>query len=133
METTAFADLSGTFSPIITRDGHLDEYQLTEAIAEQQLRKTYWRVTFRRVQYGTYQGSPACLIVVDGKFAPEDRRRHRFTWARIKVQLLSDGGGNSSVQVLKLAPERAYGVTIPEVHTSNWALRLDESSCLSIC
>ena len=130
MESTVFADLSGTFDPTAPPDNHLDDSIFTEAIAEQQLRKTYWRVTFKRVQYGTYQGSPACLLVVNAKFAPEDRRRHRFTWARIKVQFFGDDGGKSPVQVVELAPEEAYGVTIPEVHTSHWALRLGYVSIL---
>lgn len=36
------------------------------SLAEQGLRRTYWRITFRRVRYGFYQGSPVCLVVVDG-------------------------------------------------------------------
>ena len=123
-----FPVLEGSFEPVelVTPRDQLTTHQpgeLPRALAEEQLRKTYWRVIFRRVQYGTYNDKSACLLVIETKFHPGDRKRHRFTSASISVELGSDGGEEEHVEVLKLAPERAYGITVPEHHSSNWAIR----------
>ena len=122
METSPFPDLEGYFEPLEALEGHLSEPQLVpKAIAEQQLRKTYWRVSFQRVQFGNFQGHPACLLVVETKFAPEDRRRHRFTKAQISMEFI--GEQRDDVEVQAFAPEWAKGITVPEEHTSGWAIR----------
>ena len=134
MDRPSLPDLEGYFEPVEARGAHLNEPQPVEsAIAEQQLRKTYWRLSFQRVQFGRYGGKPACLLVVEARFAPEDRKRHRFTKVRIGLEF--EGEEKSDVQVQQFAPEWARGVTVPEIHTANWAIRykhLDPSvSCLS--
>lgn len=129
MDSTAFSDLEGSFEPVDIPTGQLSQPDFAQkTIAEQGLRKTYWRITFRRVQYGFYQGSPVCLVVVDGKFHPEDRQRHRFSWARIGIKFSSN---KDPVEVLKVVPERAYGITVPEKRNSSWALRLVASKSCS--
>lgn len=134
MDRPSLPDLEGYFEPAEARGVHLNEPQpVQEAIAEQQLRKTYWRLSFERVQFGRYQGKPACLLVVEARFAPEDRKRHRFTKVRIGLEF--EGEEKGDIEVQRFAPEWARGVTVPEIHTSNWAIRykhLDLSvSCLS--
>ena len=124
MGESPFPDLEGYFEPIEASEDHLSEpHPIQEAIAEQQLRKTYWRISFKRVQFGTYHGDPACLLVVEGKFAPEDRQRHRFIRVQISMEFL--GEKKDEVKVKSFAPEWARGLTVPEVHTSNWAVKYD--------
>lgn len=132
MENLSFPDLEGHFDISESPGGHLDEPQLVqEAIAEQQLRKTYWRISFKRVQFGKYRGHPACLLVVEGKFAPEDRKRHRFV--RVRISMEFSGETKDQVQVRSFAPEWARGITVPEVHTSNWAIKYDRQGSNASC
>ena len=126
MDKASFPGLEGYFEPAESPSFHLNEPQpVQEAIVEQQLRKTYWRLSFDRVQFGTYKGKPACLLVIEARFAPEDRKRHRFTKVRIGLEF--EGGDDEKkkgdVEVQRIAPEWARGVTVPEMHTSNWAIK----------
>lgn len=67
MDYTAFSDLEGSFEPVDIPTGQLSQCDFAQkTIAEQGLRKTYWRITFWRVRYGFCQGSLVCLVVVDG-------------------------------------------------------------------
>ena len=123
METNPFPDLDGSFEVVDPAEGQLDDDNSVQAaIAEQQLRNTHWRLCFKRVQYGSLHGETVCLIVVEGKFHAEESRRHRFTWVRISAEFK---GEQSLVEVMKLAPERAYGIHVPEERTSQWSLRLE--------
>ncbi|KAL6717721.1 hypothetical protein ACLMJK_005636 [Lecanora helva] len=122
MENSPFKDLEGYFEPAKDPGGHLRESEpLDDGIAEQQLRKTYWRLSFKRVQFGEYQGRPACLVVVEIKFAPEDRKRHRFTKAQISLKF--EGKEKKDVKVEGFAPEEVRGISVPETHTSNWVIK----------
>ena len=134
MDRPSLPDLEGYFEPEGAPGVHLNEPQPVQGtIAEQELRKTYWRLSFERVQFGRYKEKPACLLVVEARFAPEDRKRHRFTKVRIGLEF--EGEEKSDIKVQQFAPEWARGVTVPEMHTSNWAIRykhLDlRVSCLS--
>ena len=116
-----FLDLEGEFEEVVPEDDTLSrDDQIQEAIGEQSLRKSYWRISFRRVQYGTYHNEPACLIVVDGRFHAEDRKRHRFIWAKITIDFQDK---EKSVEVQETVPEEAYGITVPEYHSSSWSIR----------
>lgn len=122
MDKPSLPDIEGYFEPVETQGAHLSEPQpVQEAIAQQQLRKTYWKLSFQRVQFGRYKGKPACLLVMEARFAPEDRKRHRFTKVRIGLEFEGDEKGD--IQVQQFAPEWARGVTVPEIHTANWAIR----------
>lgn len=121
MESSSFPELGGGFELVDVFDGQLDDGDsIARLIAQEELHRTNWRLTFCRVQYGTFGGTPACLLVVEGKFHAEESRRHRFTWVRIKVDLSQTG---DPVEVLKIAPQQAYGIKISEQRTSNWSLR----------
>ena len=127
MDTSTLPDLEGYFEPITTQGAHLSEPQsVPEAIAEQQLRRTYWKVSFERVQFGRYLDIPACLLVVEARFAPEDRKRHRFTKARVGLEF--EGEEKGDIEVQGFAPEVARGVIVPEVHTSAWAVKYGQQS-----
>ena len=116
-----FLDLEGEFEEVVLPGDTLSpDDQIQEAIGEQSLRKSYWRISFRRVQYGTYNNEPACLIVVDARFHAEDRKRHRFTWAKIAIDFRSN---EDSVEIQKIVPDEANGVTVPEYHSSSWSIR----------
>ena len=122
MESNPFPDLHGNFEVADLAEGQLDDAgSVQSAIAEQQLRNTHWRLSFNRVQYGSLHGEPVCLVVVEGRFHAEESKRHRFTWVRISAEF---HGEQSPVEVLKLAPERAHGIHVPEERTSQWAIRL---------
>lgn len=139
MDKSSLPDLEGYFEPVETEGRHLSgPQQVPEEIAEQQLRKTYWRLSFERVQFGRYLDQyagelPACLIVVEARFAPEDQERHRFT--KVNIGLSFEGEDKGDIKVQRFAPEYARGVTVPGVRTSNWAIRYDQVdlrlSCLS--
>lgn len=121
MESSSFPDLEGGFELVDLIDGQLNNGDsIARLNAQEELHRTSWRLTFHRVQYGTFGGTPACLLVVEGNFHAEESRRHRFTWVRVKVDLSQTG---DPVEVLKMAPRQAYGIRIPEERTSNWALR----------
>jgi hypothetical protein len=131
MEANPFPDLDGSFEVAELAEGQLDDVgSIQTDIAEHQLRSMHWRLSFKRVQYGLLHREPVCLVVFEGKFHAEERKRHRFTWARISVEFK---GEQSPVEVLKLAPERAHGIHVPEERKSQWALRLvDILFCLYI-
>ena len=130
MDKSSLPDLEGYFEPIETEGGHLSGPQLVpEEIAQQELRKTYWRLSFERVQFGRYFDQhagplPACLIAVEARFAPEDQERHRFT--KVKIGLSFEGEDKGDIKVQRFAPEYARGVTVPGIRTSNWAIRYDQ-------
>ena len=122
MEENPFPDLVGSFDVAELVEGQLDVVDpVQSSIAEKQLRNTYWRLSFRRVQYGSFYGEPVCLVVVEGKFHAEESKRHRFTWVRISAEFKGD---QHPVEVLNLAPERAHGMYVPEERMSHWAMRL---------
>jgi hypothetical protein len=94
------SDLEGTFEPVEASRDQLDAIQNThleatrEIITEQELRKTYYKLAFKQVQYGTYCGKPACVLVVEVlKFAPETvygrsiTEHHSSNWAIACVRL----------------------------------------------
>lgn len=122
MDANPFADLDGDFEVAELGEGQLDDAgSIQTDISEHQLRSMHWRLSFKRVQYGLLYHEPVCLVIFEAKFHAEERKRHRFTWARISVDF---EGEQSPVEVLKLAPERAYGIHVPEERVSQWTLRL---------
>lgn len=120
MSGNQFLDLEGDFEVVDEVQGQLDAGSIQAAIAEQQLRRTHWRLSFQHVQYGVYYDEPVCLLVIEGRFHSEDRKRHRFTWLRVSAEF--DGSGEA-VEIEKFCPERAYGISVPEDRTSSWAIR----------
>ena len=124
-----FPDLEGYFEPQEAQSGHLSQPQpIPEEIAEQQLRKTYWKVAFQRVQFGRYRNKPACLLVVEARFAPEDRQRHRFTNVTIGLGFETEQKGELKIQ--GFAPEWARGIEVPGTSTSSWTMKYE---LLCIC
>ena len=78
MQSSECAELEGFLEPLEAIEGQLHspdpEDEATRlTITEQQLRKTYYQYTIRRASYRIYWGAPACLLVVEGRFHPEDR------------------------------------------------------------
>ena len=127
-----FPILEGTFEPaeLETPRTQLTTNhpgELRRALAEEQLCKTYWRVTFQRVQYGTCNDKPACLLVIESKFHPGDRKRHRFTSASISVELSSDDGKEEQVgdfEAGSRARLRDYGPRATQLELGNKVIRL---------
>ena len=128
MNQTNFAELEGNFELIDGNTGQLDDI-ISPAIAQEELRRTYWKLGFRRVQYGTHGDQQACLLVVEGNFHAEDSRRHRFTWIRLSVRFK---GAASPIEVLEIAPHQAFGISIPEQPASNWTLRFEIATNASV-
>ena len=130
MDGSSLPDLEGYFEPVEIQERHLSKSQLiSEEIAEEKLRKTYWNLSFKHVQFGRYTDDvagplPACLIVMEARFAPEDRERHRFT--KVTIGLEFEGDARDDVKVRKLLPEYARGITVRKLHASHWAIRYDE-------
>ncbi|KAI9825593.1 MAG: hypothetical protein M1819_000489 [Sarea resinae] len=87
-----------------------------EIIAEREFRKMYYKVLFRQVQYGVYQGQPACLLVFDVQFHSSDHERHRFKSANIEV----DFDDSTDVEVLEFGPQLVYGAIIEEQSRWHW-------------
>lgn len=119
MTESGFADLEGNFELVDAPAGQLAD--IPAAIAQEQLRRTYWRLAFHRVQYGTFRDQHVCILVVEGAFHAEDSKRHRFTWIRLKVGFK---GATNPIEVLGIAPHQAVGISVPEQRASNWTLRL---------
>ena len=119
-----FTDLEGNFELVDAPAGQLDDI-ISPAIAQDELRRTHWKLAFRRVQYGTFRGQHACLLVIDGNFHAEDSGRHRFTWIRLKIGFK---GSANPIEVLEIAPHQALGISVPEQRASNWTLRFVEDS-----
>ena len=120
-------DLEGAFEPTTSSREQLsglyntpDEVTRT-TITEQVLRKTYYRLSFQQVSYGTYDGSPACLLVIDAYFHADDSHRHRFTSVRINIEFLKSNPSDEQVEVKEIAPELAYGKSILEQHSTSWS------------
>ena len=111
-------DLEAHFELVDAPAGQLDD-AISPAIAQEELHRTYWNLTFHRVQYGTFRDQHACVLVVEGKLHAEDSRRHRFTWYRLKIGFK---GAASPIEVLGIAPHLALGISVPEQRASNWAL-----------
>jgi hypothetical protein len=111
-------DLEGTFEPVEAPGDQLDAIRNThleatrEIITEQELRKTYYKLAFKQVQYGTYRGKPACVLVVEVDLRAPERGRHRFKGVSIEVEFLKSSALDTSVEVLKFAPETVYGRSI---------------------
>jgi len=128
-------DLEGTFEPVEAPGDQLDAIRNThleatrEIITEQELRKTYYKLAFKQVQYGTYRGKPACVLVVEVDLRAPERGRHRFKGVSIEVEFLKSSALDTSVEVLKFAPETVYGRSITEHHSSNWAIACGSHIC----
>lgn len=117
MDHDVFPTLEGEFVDVDGSPAQLNG-NITSAIAHERLSGAYWKLKFNHVQYGTFKGEPACVIVVEGDFHAEDRR-HRFSWIRLSVKF---EGAISPVEVVSIAPREAYGISIQETRASNWSL-----------
>jgi len=102
-----------------------------EVITEEEIRKTYLSGRFETVQYGSYRGRRACLLIMTFTFHSSDPKSHRFRRAKIDIEFspfnanTTNGKGKSkkpSPEILSLAPERAYGIISTSKETKTQGL-----------
>jgi len=87
-----------------------------ELITEAEIKDTYCSAKFDTVQYGTYNGRPACLIIMTYIFHASNPSVHRFRRATIEIKFTlppspaKPRAKPRPVEILSYAPEKAYGM-----------------------
>jgi hypothetical protein len=120
--------LRGHFEPLAKEDHQLSGIKNTslettrQIITFEELRNTFYELSFKQVAYGTFKGTPACLILIKAIFDAPERGRHRFKSVIVEVAFHKAHANDVSLVVLDHAPGLMYGKTTPENHETNWSV-----------
>jgi hypothetical protein len=100
----------------IHNDGHINR----TLIGRDAVGKTSFNAVLDRVQYGTYDGQPACLIVAEFSFRFKGKTMSRYSYASIEVKFTravdvkdhKDASNDPAddPKVVNLAPKEVYGI-----------------------
>lgn len=92
-------------------------------ITREKIGSTSFSATTQRVQYGTYNGNPACLIVINFTFRFRPKTPARYSYARITVTFrratdlqnhrAPKAPPEDDPHVANMAPIGVYGVAMP--------------------